>query len=102
VGALPVAATNCLTLATPGEIMAQLVEAIEGMKPAASSRRPSPAATQASQRDRRGHRSDPVLELSADEDGAANIDFKHPDAVILLGGWGAAKTALRWNAVEPC
>ncbi len=51
VGALPVAATNNLNFGNPErpEIMAQLVEAIEGMAEAcASSKRPSPAATSAS------------------------------------------------------
>jgi phosphoribosylformylglycinamidine synthase len=96
VGALPVAATNCLNFGNPErpEIMAQLVEAIEGMGEACRFfQTPITGGNVSLYNETLGDPIDPTPVLGVvgllPTGAPLTIDFKHPGrAVILLGGVG--------------
>ena len=99
VGALPVAATNCLNFGNPErpEIMAQLVEAIEGMGEACRFfETPITGGNVSLYNETLGEAIDPTPVLGIVglmKTGApTTIDFKHPGrTVILLGGLGTCE-----------
>jgi phosphoribosylformylglycinamidine synthase subunit PurL len=95
-GALPVAATNCLNFGNPErpEIMAQIVEAIEGMAEAcAFFETPITGGNVSLYNETLGEGIDPTPVLGVvgltRTGPPVTIDFKHPGrAVVLLGGPG--------------